>query len=65
MFTIHTIHNNHYIPLIFCLLPNKQKEIYRYLFIISFLFIYRYLYVDFEEVIHNSILSVSMAGNKY
>jgi len=26
MFTIHTTHNNHYIPIIFCLLPSKSKE---------------------------------------
>lgn len=23
---IHTLHNNHYIPLVFCLLPDKRKE---------------------------------------
>jgi len=66
MFTIHTIHNNHYIPLIFCLLPNKQKEIYTQTFRmlcnecekLNLKFLPQTIYVDFEEAIHNSILSV-------
>jgi len=27
MFTLHTVHNNYYVPLIFALFPNKKKRI--------------------------------------
>ena len=32
MFTIHSIVNNDYVPLLFCLLPNKQISTYKALF---------------------------------
>jgi len=34
MFTIHGFQNGHYIPLIFCLLPDKKYETYFYTLII-------------------------------
>jgi len=36
LFTIHSLKNGHYIPLVFTLLPNKLSSTYQYLFIPSF-----------------------------
>lgn len=72
MFKIHTIHNNHYIPLIFCLLKNKHKDVYTQMFRtlcnefdkLNYLkFLPQKMYVDFEEAIHYSILSVWLKTN--
>lgn len=60
LFTIHGFKNGHYIPLLFCLLPNKSKEIHKHLFLYvkqlclenGFNFELQYLVADFEEAIH-------------
>ena len=62
MFTIH----NHFIPFMFCLLPNKHKDIYTQIFRmlcnecdkLNLKFLPQTIYVDFEEAIHYPILSV-------
>lgn len=66
MFTIHTIHNNHYIPIIFGLLPSKSTECYSQTFTHIFNkfhkqnlnFIHKIVYGDFEVAIHTTLITV-------
>ena len=66
MFTIHTTHNNHYIHIIFCLLPSKSKECYSQTFTHilnecnkrNFNCIPEIVYADFEVAIHTALLTV-------
>lgn len=63
MFTIHGLKNGHYIPLIFCLLPDKSIETYTYTLrcIVNncnLLFSSKYMTVDFEISIHKSIVEI-------
>lgn len=63
LFTIHGIENGRYVPLIFCLLPNKQEETYCILFRTirekcleqHLCFQPNHFVVDFERAIHNAI----------
>jgi len=63
MFTLHTVHNNYYVPLIFALLPNKTIETYKNMFKIiiekcnefGLLFMPNLFVADFEQAIHNAI----------
>jgi hypothetical protein len=63
MFTIHGIKNGHYVPLVFCLLPNKSKESYSKTFdiikskctMLRLNFEPREVVVDFEESIHKAV----------
>lgn len=62
-FTIHGYKNGHYVPLIFCLLPNKNQSVYEMLFKIlidkcyefSLLLHLKYIVIDFELAIHNAV----------
>lgn len=62
LFTIHGFYNNHYIPLIFCLLPSKCGEVYEYVFRnikrlcsnLNLEFSPVEMYSDFEKSILNS-----------
>jgi len=62
MFTIHTIKNEQYIPLLFILLPNKRQESY----FVAFEHLKKYfvdlnvkrILVDFEIAIHSAITDV-------
>lgn len=63
MFTIHGLKNGHYIPLIFCLLPDKSFE--TYLFTLRYivnkcnlLFSPKFVTVDFEISIHKAIVEI-------
>lgn len=63
LFTIHAIENGHYVPIAFCLLPDKKEETYSNLFNIivdkccekQFSFRPERFVVDFEMAIHNAI----------
>jgi hypothetical protein len=63
MFTIHGKKNCHYVPLVFCLLPNKSKESYSNTFdiikskctMLRLNFEPREVVVDFEESIHGAV----------
>lgn len=65
LFTIHGIGNGNYVPLLFCLLPNKEKRTYEILFrhIVNKCMEYNLLFfparivVDFELAIHGAIRS--------
>ena len=62
-FTIHGMNNGHFIPLLFCLLPDKKKETYTNLFnLVKNLCNERNLFfrpqafiVDFEDSIHRAL----------
>lgn len=62
-FTIHAIKNGHYVPLVFCLLPNKEKASYKAIFdIISrkclslgYTFYPVEVVADFEKAIHSAV----------
>lgn len=66
LFTLHIIKNGHYIPLAFCLLPNKLEKTYKKLFELlrnkceqcKFTLAPKHAVVDFEIAIHNAIKSV-------
>lgn len=66
MFTVHGLKNGHYIPLVFCLLPNKLTETYSNLFKIlkskceeiNLALQPRTVTVDFEKGIHNALAEV-------
>lgn len=66
LFTIHGIHNDHYIPLAFFLLKDKNQMTYKRAFIelknlclkFTQLFEPEVIFVDFEKAIHNAILEV-------
>lgn len=55
MFTIHGFKNGHYVPLIFCLLPDKKYETYVYMFnaiinkckVLDLIFTSKYITIDF------------------
>ncbi|XP_054276641.1 uncharacterized protein LOC128995650 [Macrosteles quadrilineatus] len=63
MFTIHSVENGNYVPLIFCLLPDKKELTYKALFKLlcekfqeqGFLFTPKQITVDFEVAIHTAI----------
>lgn len=64
LFTIHGLFNGHYIPLVFCLLPDKRSETYEKLFKTlsteifkrySVTFIPPEVFVDFEKSIHVAV----------
>lgn len=65
-FTVHVIKNNHYIPLVFTLLKDKNQESYINIFKIINNYCLNYnnqfeikkIYVDFEVAIHNAINEV-------
>ncbi|XP_025192275.1 uncharacterized protein LOC112592439 [Melanaphis sacchari] len=59
LFTVHGVKNNHYVPLVFFLLPNKTSDTYTK----AFRLIQNYLspdkiYADFERAIHVAISEV-------
>lgn len=66
LFTIHGIHNDHYIPLVFFLLKDKNQITYKRAFIelknycLKFTQVFEpeMIFVDFEKAIHNAILEV-------
>lgn len=66
-FTIHGLHNGHYIPLVFCLLSTKTVQAYKTCFSLlkqtifekySFSLNPTEIFVDFEKAIHTALLSV-------
>jgi len=67
LFTIHTVKNGHYIPLVFFLLPNKETKMYEQAFNslievykskLSVHFQPKICIVDFEQSIHKAVLTV-------
>lgn len=59
-FTIHGMSNGHYIPLLFCLLPDKQAETYKKLFHVitnecKFSLNIAEVVIDFEKAIHKAV----------
>lgn len=64
LFTIHVFINDHYVPIFFCLLPNKESATYKKLFILikeecekhNIIFYVDEVVVDFEKAIHKAIL---------
>lgn len=66
LFTIHAFTRNHYIPVAFCLLPNKLKSTYRQLFEeikqkcceMEWTFNPKNIVIDFEKAIHVGVLEV-------
>jgi len=59
LFTVHGVKNNHYVPLVLFLLPNKTSDTYTK----AFHLIQNYLspdkiYADFERAIHVAIFEV-------
>lgn len=67
LFTIHTVNNGHYIPLIFFLLPSKQFIVYERALKalidiceskLSIKFNPKVFVVDFEKSFHNAIITV-------
>ena len=59
MFTIHILKNGWYAPLVFCLLPNKNKESYiRAFSIIREWVTASIVFADFEHAIHLAVVSV-------
>lgn len=78
MFTIHILKNGHYIPLVFCLLPNKNKNTYllalqiiarKCVDIIQQNFYPKQVVADFEQGIHGAVYSmwknVTIIGCKF
>lgn len=65
-FTIHSVENGNYIPLVFCLLPDKKEATYRSLFEhlikkceeMNLTFKPKTVTADFEKAIHNAVESV-------
>lgn len=67
LFTIHGLKNGHYVPLLFCLLPNKNFDSYKNLFCLiqskisadfSINFYPAKITVDFEKAIHKAIFYI-------
>lgn len=66
MFTIHTVKNEQYIPLLFILLPNKRQESYfvafqhikKYFIDLNITLNVQRILVDFEISIHSAIIDV-------
>lgn len=66
LFTLHIIVNGHYVPLAFCILPNKHVKTYKDVIQLlkneclnlNFNLNHKYVVVDFEKSIHNSLISV-------
>ena len=65
LFTLHFLHNGHYIPAVFCLLPNKHKDIYSLVFrfivekceCLGLKLQPKKIVADFEVAIHEAIKS--------
>lgn len=66
LFTIHGVRNNNYVPLLFCLLPNKEASSYKKLFqlivgkcweLTQLVFFANKVVVDFEAGIHVALKS--------
>lgn len=63
LFTIHVVENGHYIPVAFCLLPNKLRSTYERLFVIlkekccnaNLIFAPKIIVADYELAIHKAI----------
>lgn len=64
LFTIHGLENGHYVPLLYCLLPNKTSDTYMRLFLLvkskifelyNIVFEPKEVFVDFEIAIHNAL----------
>lgn len=70
LFTLHCLMNGHYVPVVFCLLPNKTKETYVLLFNsvickckeLGLTFHPDKVVADFEIAIHEAIKSVWSEG---
>jgi hypothetical protein len=66
LFTIHNIKNGHYIPLAFCLLPDKCTQTYRDVLLLimtecsklNLTFCPKHVVADFEKAIHNAVSAV-------
>jgi len=66
VFTIHGLHNDNYVPLIYFLLQNKHTETYVQIFkhvlhhcdTNDFLFSPTYVHIDFESAIHSAVRNV-------
>lgn len=66
MFTIHGLENGHYVPLVFCLLPNKQASTYATAFScvkdecskLDISFNPETVYADFEKAVHSAVRQV-------
>lgn len=66
LFTIHILSNGHYIPLAFCLLPDKKQDTYKNLFVClktkceseGLNLNPKMVVADFEKAIHNAVVSV-------
>jgi hypothetical protein len=66
LFTIHNIKNGHYIPLAFCLLPDKCTQTYRDLLLLimtecsklNLTFCPKHVVADFEKAIYNAVSAV-------
>lgn len=63
LFTIHGYRNGHYVPLVFCLLPNKEERTYEAALwhVRSYLpddFFPHTLFADFERAIHGAVRKV-------
>lgn len=65
LFTIHGLCNGHYVPLVYCLLPNKSTDIYKHLFsLLHYKILETYsialnpskVFVDFEIAIHKALI---------
>lgn len=63
LFTLHIVENGHYIPVAFCLLPNKLRLTYERLFVIlkekccnaNLIFVPKIIVADYELAIHKAI----------
>jgi len=63
LFTLHGFINNHYVPLVFCLLPYKNQETYFKVLSVITTKCYEYnlilnpksIIIDFEMAIHNAV----------
>jgi len=66
MFTIHGLKNGNYIPLFFCLLPNKTTETYSHTFrlilqkctSLGVTLLPQYVTIDFEKAIINAVYEI-------
>lgn len=66
LFTIHIMENGHYIPLAFCLLPDKREKTYENTFVLlknkcenlGFILKPQQVVADFEKSIHNAVQTV-------
>jgi hypothetical protein len=70
MFTIHVLHNRHYLSLIYCYLPNKTSITYRKAFSVLCKHLYPEVFsIDFEEAIHSALrktwLSINIKGCRF